>query len=82
MGEKGKRKRNKWDGERKIEESNGKENVKTRGGSRSGEGRTSEDTKKGEGWRDNWERTHTHSRLTALYPGLPRWAGIRKVKPI
>ena len=47
MGEKGKR--NKWDGERKIEESNGKQNVKTRGGSRSGEGRTSEDTKKGEG---------------------------------
>ena len=26
--------------------------------------------------------THTHSRLTALFPGLPRRAGTRKVKPI
>ena len=26
--------------------------------------------------------THTHVRLTALFPGLPRWAGTRKVKPI
>ena len=26
--------------------------------------------------------THTHSRLTALFPGLPGWAGTRKVKPI
>ena len=27
--------------------------------------------------------THTpHTRLTALYPGPPRWAGTRKVKPI
>jgi len=25
---------------------------------------------------------HTHTRLTAVFPGLPRWAGIRKVKPI
>jgi len=25
---------------------------------------------------------HTHTRLTALCPGLPRWAYIRKVKPI
>ena len=25
---------------------------------------------------------HTHARLTALCPGLPRWAGTRKVKPI
>ena len=25
--------------------------------------------------------TTTHSRLTALCPGLPRWAGTRKVKP-
>jgi len=24
----------------------------------------------------------THTRLTALYPGLPGWAGTRKVKPI
>jgi len=24
---------------------------------------------------------HTHTRLTALCPGLPRWAGTRKVKP-
>jgi len=26
--------------------------------------------------------THTHTRLTALFPGLPRWAGTRKAKPI
>ena len=26
--------------------------------------------------------THTHTRLTAIFPGLPRWAGTRKVKPI
>jgi len=26
--------------------------------------------------------THTHNRLTALCPGLPGWAGARKVKPI
>jgi len=26
--------------------------------------------------------THTHTRLTALFPGLPRWAGTRKVQPI
>jgi len=26
--------------------------------------------------------THTHTRLTALFPALPRWAGTRKVKPI
>ena len=26
--------------------------------------------------------THTHSRLTALCPGLPGWASTRKVKPI
>ena len=25
---------------------------------------------------------YTHSRLTALFPGLPGWAGTRKVKPI
>ena len=25
---------------------------------------------------------HTHNRLTALFPGLPGWAGTRKVKPI
>ena len=28
------------------------------------------------------EYTHTHTRLTALCPGLPRWASTRKVKPI
>ena len=30
------------------------------------------------------EHTHTdtHTRLTALFPGLPGWAGTRKVKPI
>ena len=26
--------------------------------------------------------THTHTRLTALFPGLPGWASTRKVKPI
>jgi len=26
--------------------------------------------------------THTHTRLTTLFPGLPGWAGTRKVKPI
>ena len=26
--------------------------------------------------------THTHTRLTALCPGLPGWAGTRKVEPI
>jgi len=26
--------------------------------------------------------THTHTRLTALFPVLPGWAGTRKVKPI
>ena len=26
--------------------------------------------------------TRTHTRLTALFPGVPRWAGTRKVKPI
>jgi len=31
--------------------------------------------------RDN-VHTHTHTHLTALCPGLPRWAGTRKVKPI
>ena len=27
-------------------------------------------------------KPHTHTRLTALCPGLPWWAGTRKVKPI
>ena len=27
-------------------------------------------------------RTHTHTRLTALFPGLPGWASTRKAKPI
>ena len=26
--------------------------------------------------------THTHTRLSAFFPGLPEWAGTRKVKPI
>jgi len=26
--------------------------------------------------------THTHTRLMVLFPGLPRWAGTRKVIPI
>jgi len=25
---------------------------------------------------------HAHTRLTALFPGLPRWAGTRQVKPV
>ena len=29
-----------------------------------------------------WAYTHIHTRLTALCPGLPGWAGTRKVKPI
>jgi len=29
-----------------------------------------------------YTHTHTHTRLTALCPGLPGWAGTRKVKPI
>ena len=37
-----------------------------------------------------WQMTHTHpfnewqtqTHLTALFPGLPGWAGTRKVKPI
>ena len=28
------------------------------------------------------QSTHTHTRLTALCQGLPRWAGTRQVKPI
>ena len=30
----------------------------------------------------NADITRTHTRLTALFPGLPRWAGTRKVKRI
>ena len=30
----------------------------------------------------NVHDTHTHTRLTALFPGLSGWAGTRKVKPI
>ena len=30
----------------------------------------------------NKYNTHTHTRLTALCPELPRWAGTRKAKPI
>ena len=28
------------------------------------------------------QHTHTHIHLTALFPGLPGWAGTRKAKPI
>ena len=28
------------------------------------------------------QHTHTHTRITALCPGPPGWAGTRKVKPI
>ena len=34
------------------------------------------------GWLQEYTHTHTHTRLTALFLGLPRWAGTRKVKPI
>ena len=30
----------------------------------------------------HWTISYIHTRLTALCPGLPRWAGTRKVKPI
>ena len=31
----------------------------------------------------SWEcLRHTHTRLTAFFPGLPGWAGTRKAKPI
>ena len=34
-------------------------------------------------WRQRKRKhTHTHTRVTALFPGLPGWAGTRKVKPI
>ena len=35
-------------------------------------------------WRLNRESTyiHTYTRLTPLFPGLPRWADTRKVKPV
>ena len=32
--------------------------------------------------RKQWWTTNTHTRLRALCPGLPGWAGTRKVKPI
>ena len=31
---------------------------------------------------DSWTQTHTHTRLMALCPGLPGWAGTRNVKPV
>ena len=31
-------------------------------------------------WDSSTRNTHTHTRLTALCPGLPRWAGTRKAK--
>jgi len=33
-------------------------------------------------WSHSLPHTHTHTRLTALFPGLPRSAGTRKVKPM
>ena len=30
----------------------------------------------------SYTHTHTHTNLTALFQGLPGWAGTRKVKPI
>ena len=41
----------------------------------------------GPGWsksglNDDYTHPFTHTRLTALFPGLPRWAGTRIVKPI
>ena len=37
---------------------------------------------KQKGWHNAYKHTHTHTRLLALCPGLPGWAGTRKVKPI
>ena len=31
---------------------------------------------------DHWLTTHTHTRLTALFPRLPGWAGTRNLKQI
>jgi len=31
---------------------------------------------------DKYKNRDTHTRLTALFPGLRRWASTRKVKPI
>ena len=31
---------------------------------------------------NSYTHTHTHTHLTALFPGLPRLAGTRKVKPV
>jgi len=33
-------------------------------------------------WRAALDNEHTHTRLTALFPGLPMLAGTREVKPI
>ena len=34
------------------------------------------------GLTDIVKKAHTHTRLTALCPGLPGWAGTRKAKPV
>ena len=34
------------------------------------------------GWTRRFKYSYTHTRLTALCPGLPGWAGTRKIKPI
>jgi len=48
--------------------------------------RSAETHEDGLTWHDKFQithtHTHTHTHLTALFPGLPRWAGTRKVKPI
>ena len=31
---------------------------------------------------NQYKHRHTHTSLTALFPGLPRWASTRKVKPV
>ena len=43
--------------------------------------KNSRQSKQGQWW---WIESypHTHTRLTALFQGLPGWAGTRKVKPI
>ena len=33
-------------------------------------------------WTDGFTLCYTHTRLMGLFPGLPGWAGTRKVKPI
>ena len=44
--------------------------------------KNSRQSKQGQWWWWVESYPHTHTRLTALFQGLPGWAGTRKVKPI